>query len=125
MDDWQRFVNESDPYGVTPGPTQVADIEDLLHISMAYLVVSLDWLDPALANAQVLLGGKEVWFDYLEALRVGLTGAQVENNLNDKGITVRAKLMVPVEEGLAAVVVVDADKEEQARKLFAKWGILL
>ena len=125
MDDWQRFVSESDLYDVTPGPIQVADIEDLLHVSVAHLVDSLDWLEPAVVSAQVLLGGKEVWFDYLQCLRVGMTGAQVENNLNDKGITVRAKLIVAVEGGVAAVVVVDADKEEQTRKFFARWGILL
>jgi hypothetical protein len=116
-DDWETFSasphQQQQPMGKFPIDTL---FEQLLSMDCAPWVFILSLL---------MAGKKAVWFDLDAAEEMGMTGHNIQNTLEAKGIHVYAFALNPMAETIAAIIVVDAENEARAREALAKMGVLL
>lgn len=119
-DDWETF--SASPY---QQPAPAIPGMSLAQEAICPLLL-LDWPDDLSVISAMILGGKKgVWLDLVAAEEMGLSGQDIQNRLKRNGIELHARALFPLEGTVAAIVVVDAEKEEQVRNLFERWGILL
>ena len=122
-DDWEQF--SASPYQQQTQP-DVPDPEAAIKLALAYSFLIFDWPDQlSVVNAMLLGGKKAIWFDLLGAGEIGLCGQDIQGNLNRQGVVIHARALYPIEGTIAAVIVVDAEKEAAARQALADMGVLL
>lgn len=122
-DDWEQF--SANPY--QQQPEQAGSGTGMSPVAAAtYPFLIFDWPDQlSVVNAMLLGGKKGIWIDLLEAERMGLSGQDIQNELKCRGIEMHARALYPLDGTIAAIIVVDVEKEEKARKILADMGVLL
>lgn len=121
-DDWERF--SASPYQ-QPVVEQAGPGTSITSLVTEFLI--FDWPDQLSVVSAMLLGGKKgIWIDLAAAEEMGLSGQNIQNTLARQGITIYARALYPMEEGsILAIIVVDAEKEDEARKILANMGVMI